>query len=159
MTSEPCFICLKKSRNKVCPFCKCYAHTKCWGKYLYNELKITFFIQDDTKNVFAEVPMGTKCPQCRRLINQTSMITRSLTKSSREIILCLFIKELLKTTEHIDNFNKYENILKNIYEHKILLKKKNIFLTKKLSDKLKELNNFGWNKANIYHLLLFNKQC
>lgn len=141
-----CFICLQDCKISKCTVCSCVAHHKCWAKY-----------KDDLK----KKNITLNCPVCKTKINEYS--TRLNTKSQRKKLL---IKELLNLFSVINNLstkkqkiNKAHEIFDLLYKNKN--KDTNLLDSNKFSEtvslKLKELYKDGWEDANYYNKLLFNK--
>ena len=153
MTSNICFICLDYTPNKVCGTCECYAHPKCWGKYIQNNIEISTLIF----NNFYEIISRINCPICKTINNNAKLLTRNDTILPRMAMLNL---EIIFNLEIVTNDNEdiiYDNIFKIIDENKNLIKKCES-LDNFVQKKLINLYNDGWKKANIHHLKIYGKQ-
>ena len=92
MTSNICFVCLDYTCNKVCGTCECYAHPKCWGQYIKNNIELSTYIF----NNFYEVISKINCPICKTINNNSRRLTRNDTILSRIVILNLDLIKLIK---------------------------------------------------------------
>lgn len=118
-----CFLCLCKSNNRVCPYCKLYSHPKCWGKYLENAKSV--FISEKEDVLVFDYRLYIQCPQCKKDVPTVRSITRSCTRLENNSIFMDKIKIVLdkieKATsteeknryyyEYFDNITKYSHIL------------------------------------------------
>lgn len=155
-----CFVCLNKTKNKVCIVCKCYAHPKCWGEYLKNFTNI--FIRIHCDKVVIGTPFYTKCPQCRGNIGNVKPITRSDTHIARRISLCSQYCKQIFRADITNSKEEKEYIFKNIFDliirNKQIIKKEEIFKDI-LREKLQFLyKNDNWKPANLYHNRIFGEQ-
>jgi len=152
-----CFICLEKSRHKVCTQCECYAHPKCWGKYMSEKNKISTYmvIPNDDQELpysFINTPSYTVCPICKYKNNTTKAVTRSETQMARYITIMTGYYTSIKLTEKIENNqvrnSMYKIIFDQLFTHKFIFKEDSE-LTRDVLDKLENLKD-TWSCAHKY---------
>lgn len=158
--SDYCFVCLNKSRNKICSTCKCYAHPSCWGNYLKNSTDVFTFVYHGS--VIISTPFYTQCPQCRSNIGSVKSITRSDTYLARKLSLFTHIRNKLFAVDLTESKEEKETILNDIFDkilrNKVILKDEKIF-NNMISTKLIDLyEKEGWKPANMYYNQIFGKQ-
>ena len=159
MSFNSCFLCLEKCKQKICPNCECYCHSKCYGRYLHAKTHIYTIVLHDNK-IRLSTPYSVMCPQCRKQIYNVKPITRSNTKLGRKMLIIKTIKNTFSNVS-LNTHSKQEIVSKFRYLcSKILLLKEIIFedlrFVKIISEKLTELYyDFDWKCANIYHILLY----
>jgi hypothetical protein len=119
-----CFVCLSESKNKICNRCECYAHLKCWGKYINKESKIFTFVSTNN-DVLITSPMYIRCPQCRENIKEVKPITRSDTYSGRKIAFIYSCNGMIIELESAQIRNDKIKIITKIFNY--LLENKNLF--------------------------------
>jgi hypothetical protein len=155
-----CFICLDKAKNKICNRCECYAHLKCWGKYINKESETITFVSTNN-DVLITSPMYTRCPQCRENIKEVKSTTRSDTYSGRRFVFMFSCKGMLVELENAQTRNDKIKITTRIFKY--LLVNKNLFnkedgFKDAIRDKLKFFYyNENWKPANMFHRRLFGK--
>lgn len=152
-----CFVCLDKTKNKVCLSCECYAHPKCFGKYVRSISHITVF---HIGNFIAlSAPLFSECPQCRRNTGTVKPLTRSDTKPGRVYTFNETIKDFVNIIKHSTTILEKEiyiqELLKYIYNNKNLLTKSHKKILRKCIKNFYYRN--GWKKASMYYRLIFNK--
>ena len=155
-----CFVCLTTTANKVCPRCQCYAHSKCWGKYLKKFTEVNTYLYQET--IVIEFPFYGKCPQCNETIKNIKPCTRSDTKFSRKTIMYRQVRNILDAAELVQNYNERIAIFANIFtilgNYKNLLKEEDIFNIA-VKRKLRFLyKTYGWKSANMYYYKLYGEQ-
>ena len=154
-----CFVCLGKSRDKVCDICECYAHPKCWGEYLQHSTEVETYIFPN--HVIVSTPLSVPCPQCRGEISNVKPITRSDTRLARCAAITTAYKNILFKMEMSDDRDERENLLSSVFDvlvnNSFLFKDDNDF-RKMVQSKLKALYDEGWESANLYHRSLFGRQ-
>ena len=154
-----CFLCLEKSKNRICTTCKCCAHNSCWGKYLQNSNKVKTYISEEA--VIIRTAWSIKCPQCRQKMMNVKPVTRSDTKLARNIsilgdyISFLEILHYVNTEEELHEL--YRNILDSLLSHKTLVKQNETLVTL-LKLRLTNMYMDGWMAANMYHHKFFGIQ-
>jgi hypothetical protein len=157
MENNNCFVCLENTKNKVCHICNCYAHPKCFGKYINKNLIIeiiTSRLRDNKYFIDAHV----HCPICKTISNNNRRITRDATAHGRLIILFHDIGAWLDLVNENNKDNIYEEVYKTILNHKELIyKDKDLYLLVK--DRLKEqYYEDNWKNANMYYYQLYGEQ-
>ena len=158
--SRDCFLCLNTTKNKVCTTCECYAHHRCWGKYLKNYTHVTTYIYE--QEILITVPLYAKCPQCSGSIGNVKPITRSDTRFGRRTFLRLTCQNMFEDAEMAQDTTSRVAIFRNIFE--IISQNKNLLrggssFKKMVKTKLIVLHCSGeWDLANFYHLKIFGKQ-
>ena len=155
-----CFICLNETKNKICNRCECYAHPKCWGKYINKESEVVTFVSENN-DVLITSPIYTRCPQCRGNIKEVKSTTRSDTYSGRKIAFIYSVYEMLIILESAqtrdDKIKTITKIFKYLLENKKLFSKEDGFKNV-IRDKLKFFYyNENWKPANMFHRRLFGK--
>jgi hypothetical protein len=155
-----CFVCLNKSKNKVCGTCECFAHPRCWGEYLKNSTNVTTLIFP-TK-VVVQTPYWTDCPICKRNIGSVKPVTRYDTEFGRRASLVAKFRNALFAVEMADSEEEKNSIFTDIFNSVIdqrSLFGKNDRFFKMIQNKLVDLyKKKDWSSANIYHARLFKKQ-
>jgi len=157
-----CFVCLEKCHNKVCSVCQCYAHSKCWGKYLQSSTPTSTAVAPNMVVVFT--PWSAECPQCRGRISNVKPITRSDTNLARRLSITLDYYSFLTILDDIEyydveeRFELYSKLLDVMMQHKAIIRA-NDWLSSILKDRLKVLyKEDNWIAANMYHHGLFGQQ-
>jgi hypothetical protein len=158
--SNNCFVCLNKTKNKVCMTCKCYAHPGCWGEYLKNTTHVFTLMYPD--RVVMSTPLYAKCPQCRGSIGTVKSITRSDTNFTRRASLiesCMNFINCIEMAELTDDkISFYRNLFNLFIDNKSILNKEVDFI-QVLKSKLYELYYISkWEPANMYYYTLFGNQ-
>lgn len=153
MTTNICFICLDFSPNKVCNTCECYAHPKCWGKYLESNIKFSTFIFDSSYSVVSKI----SCPICKTANINPKRLTRSDTVMSRLTILNLDIMMYFEILNDENENIIYDNIFKIVAKNKDLLKRSES-LDNFVKKRLNGLYHDGWKQANIHYLKIYGEQ-
>ncbi len=154
-----CFVCLNKAYRKVCPHCQCYAHSKCWGKYLQHD-EIYTTVNSSEVNIFT--PSSVKCPQCRKQIKNVKPITRSDTNMGRTLAVLIdysyFLSALDDTDTQEEKNTLYHRIFLILITNKYLIRN-NESLRTMFMDHLRYLyQEERWKPANMYHYNLFGNQ-
>ena len=155
-----CIICLEKTKNRICHSCKCYAHPKCYGKYLQKTTKIKIVLHKYKVRMYT--PMGILCPQCRGVIFNVKRVTRSDTYFCRAAGMIKEFQYFLEISEQTSTKKDKELIasiiFSNILRHKFLLQENSKFFSifRRKLEKLYKENK--WKPANIYYYQLFGKQ-
>uniref|UniRef100_A0A6C0H309 Uncharacterized protein n=1 Tax=viral metagenome TaxID=1070528 RepID=A0A6C0H309_9ZZZZ len=161
--NRDCFVCLNNTKNKVCTTCQCYAHLRCWGKYLKNFTKVTTYIYE--KDILISIPLYAKCPQCSCDISNLKPVTRSDTRFGRRTFLLLRYQNMMELAGTIQDISKRYMIFRNMFE--LIAHNKNLIRCKvggikfknTIKTKLIYLHVSGeWKFANLYHLKIFGKQ-
>ena len=154
-----CFLCLEKSKNRICTTCTCCGHSSCWGKYLQNINKVETYITENS--VIIKTAWSIKCPQCRQKIMRVKSITRSDTELARSIAILEDYISFLEIIEYVNTEDELHKLCRNVLDallvHKILIKKNEqlVFLLKR---QLSNLYMDGWKAANMYHHKFFGIQ-
>ena len=155
-----CFLCLEKSKNRICTTCQCCAHSSCWGTYMQNVNKIETFISEEA--IIIRTAWSTKCPQCRQKIMTVKPVTRADTELARRIAILGDYISFLETLEYVNTEEElyilYGNMLDSLLIHKELVRQNDI-LTSLLKRRLRSMYLDGWQPANLYHHRLFGTQC
>ena len=152
-----CFICLEKCRHKVCTQCECYAHLKCWGKYMSEKNKISTYMvipNNDQELPYSLIntPSYIVCPICKHKNNITKAVTRSETQMARYITIMTGYYISIKLTEKIENIQVRNSMYKIIFDK--LFTQKFVFkidsdLTQDVKNKLDQLKDF-WPDVHKY---------
>ena len=155
-----CFVCLNKSNRKVCPRCECYAHSKCWGKYLQSETGARTAIVPGKVVVFT--PWSAGCPQCRGRIMDVKPTTRSDTHLGRRVAMAIDYASFLSALDDVESqeekYELYTSVLDTMMANKIVVRENNV-LSSMLKARLRNLyTEEGWLAANLYHHGLFGMQ-
>lgn len=155
-----CFVCLSKAKNKVCTTCECYAHHKCWGKYLEKTSDVITYIHQG--RIIISTPFYTKCPQCRGNICNVKTVTRSDTRFARRTCFARELNKMLVAADINQDNDQRQIIFTNIF--KIISRNKNLIRGDErfkniISEKLRFLyKKQNWKSANLYHHKIFGEQ-
>jgi hypothetical protein len=155
-----CFICLEDTNNRICKICQCYAHKKCFNKYLNKNTKIIGNIYHTSTYIDLEIESEFICPICKFSLNEHKKITRNDTLNIRKDFVIYILNYYLSfIDEDIDNKKNYKYfsiICKFLLNHKDILNKiptlKNI-----IQEILYEAKDM-WSLSNFYSLQLFGEQ-
>lgn len=149
-----CTICLDNCRNKVCNTCNCYAHYRCWGKYLQNKtINYAAIVEDD---IFMCTPVSIECPQCRQTIINLKPVTRSDTYAIRYLSFIINLNFCLDTIYIVEDKNDkkdmFKTAIKIIKYNKNLLSKDYAFkkIVKKEMDKINNKYNFKLHSYSFF---------
>ena len=155
-------MCLEKCSNRICPTCRCYAHKKCWGKYLQNSTGTHTEVDVDTVIVFT--PWNARCPQCRGRINNVKPVTRSDTHLGRTLSIIINYCSFLSMIEEEEydsreeKFALYSKLLNIMLEHKAIIRANDALSTIWKNKLYRLYTEENWTAANIYHYDLFKEQ-
>jgi hypothetical protein len=158
--SHDCFVCLSKAKNKVCTTCECYAHSRCWGKYLEETSNVLTYIYQE--RTIISTPFYTKCPQCRGNIRNVKTVTRSNTKFARRTCFARQLNRMLVEVEtNQDNDQReliFTNIFKIISRNKILIRGDERFKNIIRENLIFLYKEQKWKSANLYYHKIFGEQ-
>jgi len=157
---ESCFICLEETTERICSTCKCYAHQKCFYKYVNKNFKISGEIEYSNTSIMLSVGGDLYCPICNIKLKYNKPLTRNDTFYFRNIFLIdsldyFFIKIITENNTYI--LEEYLNkICKLLIRNKNIVKKDKIlsYAIKKNLSQLKDC----WKPSNIYYYQIFDKQ-
>jgi len=154
-----CFVCLTKTRNKICASCECYAHPKCFGEYLQHFTEVETYIFPD--HVILNTPLTVPCPQCRGDIPNIKPITRADTRLARSAAITTGYKNILFKLEMSEDRAERHRLLSMVFD--VLVKNRFLFKNEEsfcrmVRSKLCNLYAAGWEPANLYHHSLFGRQ-
>ena len=154
-----CFVCLNPARRKICPKCECYAHNRCWGKYLQS-VNSTYTDLIDGE-VVVITPWALPCPQCRQHVLEVKPITRSDTDFARNIVMARGYASFLSALERVESddekYTLYVQVLEMLAINMTVVRK-NSSITTLLKDRLRLLYADGWSAANLYYHRFFGRQ-
>ena len=154
-----CFVCLNPARRKICPKCECYAHNKCWGKYLQNVDSTRTLLIDGEIVVIS--PLASPCPQCRQRVLEVKPVTRADTDLARNISMAIDYAFFLSALDNVENdeekYKLHVSLLEMLATNMTVVRK-NRSITTLLKDRLCRLYDDGWSAANLYHHRFFGKQ-
>jgi hypothetical protein len=157
---EKCFVCLENCKNRMCKRCMCFAHVKCWGKFINHSNNVLTYLTNNL--IITVIPLSVPCPQCNHPILFTKSVTRLDTKISRKIYITTLYDDIFYMLENIQDLQEMDKKLKRIFN--FLIKNKQIIkqyidFRQEIQDKLLDLyTTFSWKPANLYHLRLFGTQ-
>ena len=159
---QTCFVCLEACNTRVCSTCKCYAHSKCWGKYVQSRAKSHTVVTADKVILFT--PWSAECPQCRGRIVNVKPVTRSDTDLGRYMVIALDYYSFLAALEEIEcddvegRFTLYSTLLSAMIKHKAIIRSDDD-ITCILKNELRVMyKQDNWAAANLYHMQLFGTQ-
>jgi UDP-N-acetylenolpyruvoylglucosamine reductase len=145
--SHDCFVCLSKAKNKVCNTCECYAHPRCWGKYL-----------EETSNVLTYIYQE----RCRGNIRNVKTVTRSNTKFARRTCFARQLNRMLVEVEILQDNDQREVIFSNIFKiisrNKILIRGDERFKNIIRENLIFLYKEQKWKSANLYYHKIFGEQ-
>lgn len=161
-TPTDCFICLNKTTNRICPYCQCFAHSVCWGKYVKN-------INDEAYMTISEGNIGLlarysfPCPICKRDLKTLPPITRGHTKEVRRNIAFIDISLAIEYADQDEispqeKFERYHIIMREFKMAKKIIRE-NPRISRMIKMKISDLYyNEDWKIANQYHIDIFGHQ-
>jgi hypothetical protein len=160
---DSCFICLEYCNKRICSECKCFAHDKCFAKYINKSLSLESIIKHTVEKFELEIFTFVSCPVCKTEIeNHNKRITRSDTYNYRfEYVLYMLNYYLCFINYDTTNdINRIENLLDKLLKIAVKFKStilKNDKLNEVIKNKLKVMNK-TWSKANLYYYELYGTQ-
>jgi hypothetical protein len=147
--SDKCFICLSNTRTRSCTQCNIKCHRKCWETYV-NEYSKT---------------VKPKCPQCKIVLEQKKIMTRSVKRSmdkrlsNKEIVTK--VKKLLKKSESINDSHKRQVVAREIFlfllDNMYFIEENDSFRGV-VKEKLIELSVSKWDYAKDMYMTMFGEQ-
>ena len=135
--SDSCFICLDECDKRICSECKCFAHDKCFAKYINKNFTIESLIEHTDEMFELTIFSFILCPVCKKEIEKhNKRITRSDTYNYRFEYVIYMLNYYLYFINHdtTNDINKIENLLDKLL--KIAVKFKSTILK---NDKLNEV--------------------
>jgi len=154
-----CFICLEPCSSRVCVVCECFAHPKCWGKFIHHSTDVFAYITSEAFLIFT--PYNVACPICKSDIMSVKPTTRRDTYGLREFHMVCFHDNLLDAMDAVDcdedKLKLCTALFRFMVDNKALARTSKI-VSAAAKATLEELHGGGWDAANVYHYQLFGTQ-